>query len=740
MAFTGTLPNWIASGGIAMPRRPSVSVFSRVLVLVLVLFLLASASDVRAQHSSLIADDALAALIAETSGELALGHFRDILQYSGYAPAKGSEQTADYIAARAKAYGLEDVHIEEFPSDGQKYFWAFRTEPWWEATRGELSLVDSKGHSTERLASFDVSRIVLARYSRSARVDSELVDVGAGTDAKDYEGKDVKGKIVLASGAAGPAHAQAVWRQGAAGAVVYRMQDHVERPDLIGSAVIEPFESERREPPGFVFSLSYRAGMALAERLHAGEHLRVLADVEAETRAGHYSQVQAVLRGTEPGLPEVWIQAHDNYRNTGGGNNLTGVGATIDLARSLSKLVESGRLPRPRRTVRFTWGPEHMASIYYFHEHPEAVSRILAYLNLDMVGDHQELSESVLRLYRTPYSLPSFVNDVVQEMFEVVGQGNFISISARGFLDFRARFSLPILEPSGSRDPFYYFIEPFWGPSDHEDVGESSLGVPAVLFNTWPDPYIGTQEDTWERADATQMKRAEVIAGASAYVLATAGNGELPALAQNALAKARVRLASEERRAMDLLYRASAESFREDAELASWIVRGAHDREAAAVATLSSFASDEGSQRYVRERAGEIGAALPSAVERLDHHRDLLARTRGWKPSPAQAPKASSATLVPRRTPLLHGPVNFFRPEYGRDWMVEKTSDPEFVEKVRLARRGHYYLYETLNFADGKRNLEEIREAVAAEYGPAPIDEIEQYFRLLERVGIVTVQ
>jgi hypothetical protein len=40
-------------------------------------------------------------------------------------------------------------------------------------------------------------------------------------------------------------------------------------------------------------------------------------------------------------------------------------------------------------------------------------------------------------------------------------------------------------------------------------------------------------------------------------------------------------------------------------------------------------------------------------------------------------------------------------------------------EVIRLARRGHYYLYETLYFADGERNLEEIREAVGAECGPS---------------------
>jgi hypothetical protein len=53
--------------------------------------------------------------------------------------------------------------------------------------------------------------------------------------------------------------------------------------------------------------------------------------------------------------------------------------------------------------------------------------------------------------------------------------------------------------------------------------------------------------------------------------------------------------------------------------------------------------------------------------------------------------------------------------------------------------RSANYLYETLNFADGQRTLWEIRDAVAAEYGPAPLDEVEEYFRLLEKIGVVTL-
>jgi hypothetical protein len=76
------------------------------------------ATTARAQHSSRIGDEALEAIIAETSGALALAHGRNLLSYSGFAPSLGSEQTADYVTARAREFGLEDVRIEAFPLTG----------------------------------------------------------------------------------------------------------------------------------------------------------------------------------------------------------------------------------------------------------------------------------------------------------------------------------------------------------------------------------------------------------------------------------------------------------------------------------------------------------------------------------------------------------------------------------------------------------------------------------------------
>lgn len=94
---------------------------------------------------------------------------------------------------------------------------------------------------------------------------------------------------------------------------------------------------------------------------------------------------------------------------------------------------------------------------------------------------------------------------------------------------------------------------------------------------------------------------------------------------------------------------------------------------------------------------------------------------------------------MPKRNEAIRGPVNLFRPEYGSIWIAKKTGNPDVLGQVPLARRGRFVAYEALNFADGSRTLLEIRDAVSAEFGPVPADEIEQYFRFLERFEVVTL-
>lgn len=214
------------------------------------------------------------------SGELPYADFERIVQFPGFSPSPGADQVAEYLAADLRASGLTGVTIEHFSADGEKYFWAFRSEPSWEVKQAQLWL---ERPTRQLLADYKVYKGSIARFSRSASVSGELIDVGAGTHAEDYTGRNVEGKIVLASGSASVVMRMAVWERKALGIVFYRTDDSIEHPGLISSLQIGPWEGPHGEKPTFAFSLSYREGKNLQNRLLSGEHVLLHADVDAET-------------------------------------------------------------------------------------------------------------------------------------------------------------------------------------------------------------------------------------------------------------------------------------------------------------------------------------------------------------------------------------------------------------------------------------------------------------------------
>ncbi len=236
--------------------------------------------------------------------------------------------------------------------------------------------------------------------------------------------------------------------------VSYRTEGAADFPDQIGMVQLVPWLGPHGEAPTFAFSISNRSGTEIKERLRTGKKLTVRAQVEIDTRPGQYPEVSAEIPGTQPELPAVLVNAHDNSRNTGGANNLTGVGCTLEVARVLNGLISSGAIPRPRRTIRFMWGAEHYGLLYHFYEHPDDLQKILAMINIDMIGYNQQTARAVLHLYRSPDSNPSFIDDVVQAFLDTVGDENRIALhntlvtsdhpAAEGFSD-------PLFAPTGSR-------------------------------------------------------------------------------------------------------------------------------------------------------------------------------------------------------------------------------------------------------------------------------------------------
>jgi hypothetical protein len=689
-----------------------------------------------------VADDLLPSHVyvtirANASGQRPFADFGNLAQFSGFSPSAGADQIANYLAERAKSFGMANVKIEHFPSDGKSYIWAYRTEPYWEGKKGELWL---EGLDRQLLASYAAQRIALARLSRNTNVSADLIYIGGGLHDEDYAGKSVDGKIVLTTGPLSGVLREAVWKRKALGIVYFSNFQATDHPDLLNFEEPKPWEGPHGEQTTFAFCITHRIGEQLRESLAAGERLVVHADVEAEIGKGAYPVVMAEIPGSDPTLPAVLVYAHTNSR-TSGGNNLSGVGCTLEMARELSGLIQSGELAEPRRTIRFMWGPEHFGMIAHFHAHPDDISNLLAMINVDMIGFNQQLTKAVFHLYRTPYSHPTFLDDIVQEFLEKVGSENTISIRyanpssaspSEGFRD-------PLFDPMGTREDYRYNVEKFWGPSDHEDSGEASIGIPAILLNDFPDVLLGTQKDTVEAGDPTQMRRGVVVAASSAYMVASASPRDLPALIQNGLTKAKSRLAADEMRAYSLLRQSTPAGLAGNYRDAQAFLRLDYAREIAALNSLSSLVGEEAFTPPTRNSIVSLASEETLALDRLRSSAGDLTQAHnisGRQSQPA-ATNSEAQTLCPERNLNIRGPVHFFRPEYGRWWLVEKTGDEHFEDKVVLSRRGTYILYETLNFANGRRSVAEIRDLISDEFEPIPVDEVMQYFKFLESVDVV---
>jgi hypothetical protein len=91
-----------------------------------------------------------------------------------------------------------------------------------------------------------------------------------------------------------------------------------------------------------------------------------------------------------------------------------------------------------------------------------------------------------------------------------------------------------------------------------------------------------------------------------------------------------------------------------------------------------------------------------------------------------------------RRLPEPKGPMHGFGYSYLEDHLErEEIEKPALLEYKGLWGGGGEYAYEALNLVDGKRTVREVRDALAAIYGPVPLKIVAGYLQALEEIGVL---
>jgi aminopeptidase YwaD len=520
------------------------------------------------EDRTLLSHDQMRAIINEASGERAMHHVLELVPYPRIRPVseyQGHFQESEVMARFAREYGFSTVQIESFAAPNRS----------WAPTLGELWMITP----TEQKKLYDIHDVAVSVAANSANGDitAELVDVGIGTRADDYNSKDVKGKIAIGSGGVGQIYPLARER-GAVGAVGYSTLYPDRGIDVIPSSSITV------NADGFGWAVSPRTGHDLVARLSRGEKVSLRSSIKAETMPGEYEVVHATIAGDPASTRDAIVSSHlyEGYLKQGANDDNSGCALTLEVGRAYIKLVAEGKLPKPKHTIHFLWVPEISGTNAWLNAHPDIEKRAVADLNFDMEGIRLSTSRSYWILQRTPDSFPSFLNDIGQSMME------FVSDITRERIRFRATGygpSLPVQAPNGSDDAFYIKIDKHYGASDH--VTYMQHGIPAVMFITWPDNWYHSSQDTPDKQDSTQYKRAAVVATGAMTVLASGGDDIAARVVSENLARGAERMGDAHRKGLGwmadvsdqsqltIAYRDAANAVRHQANVEKGVIRSA---------------------------------------------------------------------------------------------------------------------------------------------------------------------
>lgn len=678
----------------------------------------------------LLSDREVTALGSEISGLVAKDSVVELCRFHRVQGSKGFSRAAEFIAARAKEYGLEQVRVERFAADGEKTYHTLKSTPGWDAEAGELW---EAGPRSVKIADYSEMSVALADYSQSADVTAALVDVGAGTSPEDYENRDVKGRIVLAGGNVATVHARACRERGAAGILSYQQNQATgwsgDYADNVRWGHLSPYDGANR----FAFMISLRRAREYRDRLARGEQITLRARVRAEMRPGYYDVVTAVIPGSDLSDEEIIFTCHLCHQKPGANDNASGAAAILEAARAISTLIRRGEIARPRRTIRFIWPPEINGTLAYFAEHPEVVRRMKAAVHCDMVGGNYAVTKSVLHVTQTPASLPSAVNTVSEVFAEYAIAGSLKGASGAGFED-------ALVSPGGSKDSLVADVTPFEMGSDHEVYQEGSFRVPTIYLRDWPDVFIHTNNDTPANIDPTKIKRSTFIAAASGYFLARATSDDAGRLASEVFARALARVPKERERAR--LLEAAGGNGPEEARN---IIARSLEREVEALGTVLALAPQDGAlEARVTSLVDQLSGSWLLLTGKLTEQRkgnriiftiEAKEQPKSSNPKEATRPRTAAADL--RRVPArrVMGPMNVYYYDYVAD--RAGSDDMRVVERVTGRPRGDVIAYEILNLVDGKRTVSDIRDYISAAYGPVATEDVVDYLRVLEKIGVV---
>jgi hypothetical protein len=585
------------------------------------------------------------------------------------------EETALYLKGRLEEIGLKNVEVDGARADGrtQAGFWTMPLA--WNVKRARLDVIAPK-----RLELCDYSKVpsCLGMWSGPTPPDgrdAELVDL------RTTPWDQVRGKLVLTEKNSASLKYDLV-KYGALGAV----NGFSENPSLgdgrqwINAWGDNGWGFTKTSTPLLSYSVTPNQAKHLRSLLASGKKVMLHAVSETSYYEGRYPWVTGILPGSEPG-EEVLVLGHTSEQ--GANDNATGVAANIEALATLNRLIAAGELPRPRRSIRIFLMPELYGSLSYISRNPERMRNTVAAMTVDTPAASYDLAGTEYTLYMNPHVAKSWTDALILRTTAA---------------------SLPRDRP--------------WHVSEHTTGTDAYLGEPTVgVPDVWS--YSGTgvithhnSEDKPETVDPRSLTDLTTMVATYLYYCASAGERDLPWLADITLDRAGSDMRSAASSAVDGLLSGNESAGSFGLERVSYFA----DRGTDAVLSLLRLVP--------AARRDAMRSSLEPTLAQIRSFRDLeLARLRSAGAEPAQRrPDQDAASIVVRRKRIGTIPLD----DLPRDQWNGYPSGA-WDKLVTIA----------LYWCDGKRNLDEVIHLTEMEMGHPTKFDFAGYFRFLKQHGYV---
>ena len=656
----------------------------------------------------LLDNNTINTFIQEISGERAKGYVLEISKYHrirGGGPDTDYDKAVDYVVSELSKGGIENVKVHQYLSDGTKEYGTWRSPVGFRAKSAKLYLVEPRH---ELWCDFSETAVSLMAYCNGGSDEAEVVYVGRGLSEDDYVGKNVNGKIVFADRTnATSLMREAVMKRGAVGIITgfSGREDRYQFPDLVELQRLY-ITGEEMLKTKWGFSLSYRQTENLKRLLNSGRKVVMRAEVDAEVFAGYMPVVSAVIPGTNP-EQEVLFMAHLDHYKPGANDNASGSAGLIEIAKVLNKLIKDNKINPPKRNIRFLWVPECNGTAPYIEENYEQIKKGIVGINLDMIGEDYEKCNAFLVITRTPWSMPSFLDGLLEYYANAID-----------YLNIRTQ--------TGTNNIWNYRVVDYSGGSDHIMFNDPRIGVPSTMI-VHRDHFHHSSYDTPDKVDPTEMKRSILLGLFTGWTAANHDESNIKNLIEivfNSLTK-RIETYS-------IRYLARLKgSDNENIHRLIRDIKAYYDilKETCAAELDATVQHVNGlDSRIINDNKNLIKAYVDIQKTRANNFYRELCRERNIRTRSVQLNsfEKECSQIYPKRLSTM--PVSW-------EFIGSKISR----QNIRHAEQLNYeIIQELINFVIDGHNLIYLRNAVSAEFQEISLEMVKDLFEELKKTGIMT--